>query len=294
MLQQDTRMVAVTKLQDAEVTAWWHNLYLGTTVVLFATTVLFAVLFGGYYWAWRSVTTRPSSCPPTTCPSYNDDSNPYGLISFYHNTVPICNSFQLIKNTGDGYGDCVRVGASGYEGYKELHISRGWYWVENNSTELSGYTNFAPCYIDTCCTKASYACNPMWRGSTQMQRDVWRHAKFGTHWYFDFSTTPASVASMTAMVIGDPTKSDFLKDAYTDSPLKDARMQGVCVSDLGQMTAASLRDTKGVIIGAAYLACPEWFDCSIDNVPGRWKLDSFLMLPGVNGVPDYRDTDCNP
>jgi len=41
-----------SKLQDMVVTIWWHNFYLGTTIVFFFTTVLFAGLFGGYYSAW--------------------------------------------------------------------------------------------------------------------------------------------------------------------------------------------------------------------------------------------------
>jgi hypothetical protein len=41
-------------MQDVEVTARWHTIWLGCTVVFFATTVLFSGLFGGYYSAWKN------------------------------------------------------------------------------------------------------------------------------------------------------------------------------------------------------------------------------------------------
>jgi hypothetical protein len=41
-------------MQDVEVTARWHNIWLGCTVLFFATTVLFSGLFGGYYSAWKN------------------------------------------------------------------------------------------------------------------------------------------------------------------------------------------------------------------------------------------------
>lgn len=47
-------MVADAKLQDAEVTARWHNIWFGCSVVFFATTALFAGLFGGYYSVWSN------------------------------------------------------------------------------------------------------------------------------------------------------------------------------------------------------------------------------------------------
>jgi hypothetical protein len=40
------------KVQDVEITARWHNIYLGTTIFFFFTTVLFSALFGGYYTAF--------------------------------------------------------------------------------------------------------------------------------------------------------------------------------------------------------------------------------------------------
>ena len=49
------------KLQDAQVTAKWHNRWLLLFVLFFLTTCLFAGLFGGYYSAWISL----KRCPLT-------------------------------------------------------------------------------------------------------------------------------------------------------------------------------------------------------------------------------------
>ena len=40
-------------LQNVEVTARWHNIWLGTTVFFLTSTVLFAGLFGGYFTAYQ-------------------------------------------------------------------------------------------------------------------------------------------------------------------------------------------------------------------------------------------------
>ena len=42
----------MTDLQDPRVTARWHNIWFGLAVAFFATTALFAGLFGGYYSAY--------------------------------------------------------------------------------------------------------------------------------------------------------------------------------------------------------------------------------------------------
>jgi len=48
-------MVANSKLQEVEVTAHWHNIWLGCTLFFFVTTALFAGLFGGFYSAWQNL-----------------------------------------------------------------------------------------------------------------------------------------------------------------------------------------------------------------------------------------------
>ena len=48
-------MVANSKLQEVEVTARWHNIWLGSTLFFFVTTALFAGLFGGFYSAWQDL-----------------------------------------------------------------------------------------------------------------------------------------------------------------------------------------------------------------------------------------------
>lgn len=46
------RGMVASNVQDAEVTARWHNIWLGCAAFFFITTGLFAGLFGGYYSAW--------------------------------------------------------------------------------------------------------------------------------------------------------------------------------------------------------------------------------------------------
>jgi len=43
----------MTALQKVEVTVRWHNIWLGTTVLLFISTAVFAGLFGGYFAAYQ-------------------------------------------------------------------------------------------------------------------------------------------------------------------------------------------------------------------------------------------------
>lgn len=50
------------KLQDAERTARWHNIYMIATLVFLATTILFASLFGGYYSAWDHERSSSPAC----------------------------------------------------------------------------------------------------------------------------------------------------------------------------------------------------------------------------------------
>ena len=51
-----------TALQNVEVTARWHNIWLGTTVFLLISTALFSGLFGGYFTAYQESKSESADC----------------------------------------------------------------------------------------------------------------------------------------------------------------------------------------------------------------------------------------